>query len=197
MTEEQKKQGIFRKLKQGDVSAFVAFYEAHKQDKYRSDYRILRKTGSAEDAVADSFVNFWRKRDDILKKVKNYGELWAFIRKVNRNRCLEILRKEKRIVLCDDPEDLVDPEDSDGPTAPDSFGSYEQIVIRRCIEDLNPFPDRAAIICRYYWEMTYQEIANHFNYGDTNASARKAWGVVDRAKKSLLDMLETETPRKK
>ncbi len=197
MSAETEKQSIFRKLKQGDVSAFVVFYEAHKQDKYRSDYRILRKTGSAEDAVADSFVNFWRKRNHILKKVKNYGELWAFIRKINRNRCLEILRKEKRIVLCDDPEDLVNSEDAEGIAAMDSFGIYEKIVIRRCIEDLNPFPDRAAIICRYYWEMTYQEIAIHFNYGDTNTAARKAWGVVEQAKKSLLDMLETEKQRKK
>jgi len=171
-----------RKLK---IQAFQRFYNLNKQMKYRCDYRILRDTGKAEDAVADSFCTLWKKGKEISNRVKNYGELTAFLRTVNKNRCFEILRKDRKMQFSDQPEKLRTLTDS--PV--DSMDEAEKLAIQEALLKLDPFPDRAALICRFYHGMKCREIAIIFGYGESNAASRKAWGDIERAKKALKDFL--------
>ncbi|HOO92942.1 MAG TPA: sigma-70 family RNA polymerase sigma factor [Opitutales bacterium] len=112
---------------------------------------IVHRSDSASDCVQDTFIRMAqrpRKPDDILRP-------WLF--KVCRNRCLDWLRKEKRMKPLGTYESAL----KDDTSAPDQVAEVSDTTrtVLALIDELTP-TQREVMRLKYQAGMSYQEIAD-------------------------------------
>ncbi len=88
---------LLTKVKQSDKEAFVAVYERYHKVLYVVSYRYLKEKGRAKDVVQDVFTTLWEKRESIQVDTRLKSYLYTMV----RNRILNLIKREKRMVLSD------------------------------------------------------------------------------------------------
>ena len=81
-----------------DKARFQQLYERYRGPMYRTALRYLKDEGRAQDAVHDSFVKIALHFQKI--SALSCMEMGSYIVTIVENRCIEILRKEKRRLDC-------------------------------------------------------------------------------------------------
>lgn len=76
-------------MRQDDVY-FETVYKEYYPDIYRFAFSYVKRKEVAEDITQDIFLKFY------FHKTKNDTNVKSFLLKATRNRCLDIIRKEKR-----------------------------------------------------------------------------------------------------
>ena len=80
-----------------DSETFKKTFLPHHPKLYRIAYRILQNSDEAEDAVQETFIKLWTKRDELGTVVNLEG--FAII--ILKNTCLDYLRKSKKEYMTD------------------------------------------------------------------------------------------------
>ena len=159
-----------------DKRAFLAIHNKfyHKMIKVARRYFPVDQAG-AEDAVHESFLKIIENFSKISAVPCN--KLPAYIVIIVKNTCLDMLQKQKRLVLADD----LSPYD---PPEPDGQQGTEDIVaiIRSMPEDY-----RAVLEMRFVLEMDYGEIAAALGLSEGAVRSR-----VSRGRKLLVQKLKEE-----
>lgn len=114
---------------------------------------FVRNVDSARDIVQDTFIRLYQQD---VSKVQENLKAWLFT--VCRNRALDILRKEKRMVVVDD--EILAAEDS-GLLTPDQIISDEERLelIKSYINQL-PKNQATVILLKFDQGCSYHEIAD-------------------------------------
>lgn len=71
---------------------FAAIYEANKARVYSTAFRILHNRADAEDVTQEVFVKVYHK----LHTFQGRSQLSTWLYRITVNRCLDLLRKQKR-----------------------------------------------------------------------------------------------------
>ncbi len=107
MPEESKKEivELLTKFKNGDDKAFKELFFMFHSDVFRFLYFFLHNKEEAEELLQDTFLNFWRSREniDISVSPKNY------LLKIARNLAINFIERERRkrkFEVCDDNIDF-------------------------------------------------------------------------------------------
>ena len=113
---------------------------------------ILRDLDRARDVVQDTFIRLYQQDRE---KVQRGLKTWLFT--VCRNRALDILRKEKRMVALED-EKAARLEGSSAP--PDRVADWDERVgqVRRALDRLSE-NQRQVIRLKFQQGLSYQDIA--------------------------------------
>lgn len=113
---------------------------------------ILRDLDRARDVVQDTFIRLY-KQD--VEKVKGGLKTWLFT--VCRNRALDVLRKEKRMVSVDD--EILGQEASKDASPDETADNNERI--EQLMEVLEMLSDnqKEVIMLKFQQGMSYQEIS--------------------------------------
>lgn len=137
--------------------------------KYKDSYiaiarSYVRDLAVAEDIVSESFTTFWDKRENI--DIKTTPE--AYILRAVKNRCLNWLRDNSKIVLA---EGSIDPDTNlriksmlseisvlESPDMADVFSSEVETIFRKFLADM-PELSRDIFISSRFEDLTYEEIA--------------------------------------
>ncbi len=139
----------------GNEDAFASLVETYQTPVYNLCYRMLGDAQEAEDAAQETF---WRA----YQAIKRYDPQRPFITwllSIAAHYCIDQQRKRRLPTI--DLELL--PEEG----APDSTPSPEKVLarigrrtcaLRKLLAELNP-QDRAALIMRYWYDFSDQEIA--------------------------------------
>ena len=119
----------------------------------RFAFQILQDEEEAKDVLQDVFLKLWQKRDE-LEKVEN---LEAFVVRMMRNRCLDLIRARRTVSLevvkkLDQREE--DKPETDHLEIADSVG-----LVKRIIGEL-PDVQREIIHLRDIEQLEYEEIAD-------------------------------------
>jgi RNA polymerase sigma-70 factor (ECF subfamily) len=143
------------RARQGDEEAFARIIERYQIPVYNLCHRMLADPYEAEDAAQETFLKAYRSlsRYDMNKKFIN----WVLT--IASNHCVDRLRKRRlNLVSFDDivPGSLP-MENSAGPEAA-LVKQEDQETIQAMLRRLRP-RDRAAIVLKYWYEMSYEEIA--------------------------------------
>jgi len=161
----------------GDELAFTRVVEKYERPVFNLCYRMLGNAGDAEDAAQETFLRAY-------KSLNRYDRTRSFITwllSIASHYCIDQLRKRRFTSFSIDDEDhawlvLADP----GPNPEKSFTTSEkQAQVQELLETLGP-KDRSAVIMRYWYNYSYEEIAEALSLTISAVKSR-----LHRARKEL------------
>lgn len=177
-------QELVARLLKGDQEAFTELVERHQRAVFNLTYRMLNEAREAEDAAQEAFLRAYQHIDryDAQRPFKTW------LLSIASNYCIDRIRKRRLTWLSLDeplpPHPALNSHE-DGPE--DSAVNKERdTAIHSLLSELAP-EYRAAVILRYWYDMSYAEIAEIL---DTTESAIKS--RLFRARQSLADGARTQ-----
>jgi RNA polymerase sigma-70 factor (ECF subfamily) len=166
----------------GDREAFGQLVRAYERPVYNLTYRMLGDPAEAEDAAQETFLRAFNK----LATYQPERKFVNWLLSIASHHCIDRLRRRNRA-----PQLSLD-----GPMPPQWLTSDaprpEQVVdkkqrreqVRQVLETL-PADYRAAVVLRYWYGLSYREIATTM---DTTESAIKS--RLHRARRMMAERLE-------
>jgi RNA polymerase sigma-70 factor (ECF subfamily) len=153
----------------GDPAAFSRLVEAYQKPVFNLAYRLLGNSVEAEDAAQEAFIRAYTKLDtyDPSRKFSS----WML--SIASHYCIDVLRRRrKKMISIDDLPPLID------LSLPPST-QPEQVVARGQTADsvqqlLNTLPEtyRTPVILRYWYDMSYKEIAETMGVTESTVKTR-------------------------
>jgi len=177
------------RMKRGDVSGLSAIVEAYQLKAVRTATLITRNRALAEDVVQATFIR-------IYKKIHQFDSSrpfapW-FMRSVT-NAAIQAAKKQERSLSLDNEvnesttfEDLL--MDEDASPAQQMEDKEQRELIREALDALSP-EQRAAVVMRYYLDMSERDMADEL---DTPTGTIK-WRL-HQARKRLKGLLQGIMP---
>ena len=140
---------------QGDDDAFARLVEAYQAPVYNLCYRMLGDGAEAEDAAQEAFFKAYQG-------IRSYDPKRSFttwLLSIASHHCIDRLRK-RRILTMSFEDLLPSQEKPDSKPGPEAMlaRSETEASIRVLLDQLGD-KDRAAMILRYWYEMSYEEIS--------------------------------------
>lgn len=164
-----------QKALKGDDAAFASIVETYQRPVYNLCYRMLGDPIDAEDAAQETF---WRAYQN-LKRYDPARPFPTWLLSIAAHYCIDQQRKRRIPILS---VDLLPEED-----APDPAPNPEKVVgeleessqMRRLLKTLGP-QDRAAVVLRYWYDFSEDEIAKTLSLTVSAVKSR-----LHRARKEL------------
>ena len=179
MTEQE----LIQSARKGDRTAFSRLVELYQRSVYNLCYRMVGEATEAEDAAQEAFLRAYSQlhRYDPERPFKT----WLF--SIASHHCIDRLRK-RRVTWCDiDDEPLLGHpalrERTPGPEE-QAIGHERSAAIQALLGRLAP-KDRAAIVMRYWYDASYDEIA-----AATGATVSSVKSRLHRAREVLGGMVD-------
>jgi len=169
------------KAQQGDQEAFARLVEAYQVPVYNLAYRMLGVAAEAEDATQETFLRVYTR----LKTYDPSRKLSSWILSIASHYCVDRLRRRRGTVSMEETEswrwmadEALAPEDK-------ALQRERDRSIREVLAAL-PEPYRLVIILRYWYNLSYEEIAE---ITDSTESAVKS--RLHRARQAVLEGLNS------
>jgi len=163
---------------QGDDHAFGILVDQYQKPVFSLCYRMLGNAKDAEDAAQESFIRAYRH----LKKYDQTRSFATWLLSIASHYCIDRMRKRRLATVSMEsiPAEVV--ADRNAPNPEKELRVNEQeALIQYLLDDLKP-TDRAAVILRYWYEYSEEEIAETL---DLTVSAVKS--RLYRSRRSLAD----------
>jgi RNA polymerase sigma-70 factor (family 1) len=148
---------ILAKVASGNTRAFAIIYNTYRKRVYTVALQYLHSENQAEDAVQEVFLKLWRLEDN-LTNIKN---LEAYLLQLTKNKCLNMMRRQKL-------EDLYIEPLADGFDYADS-GTEDQILLndtRKIVnEGVAMLPPKQKLVyqlCRIQ-DLKYEKVGEKLN----------------------------------
>jgi RNA polymerase sigma-70 factor (ECF subfamily) len=159
----------------GDANAFGNIIEIYHQPVYNLCFRMLGDHYEAEDAAQEAFFRAYKSLDRYDSK-RSFS---TWLLSISAHYCIDQLRKRRMKFVPLDAlpyREIRDP----SPNPEGSLRSSEdQQEVRGLLEILSP-TDRAAVVMRYWYDFSYDEISNALNLSISAVKSR-----LHRARRTL------------
>lgn len=165
---------------QGDQWAFTNLIQRYERAVYNLCYRMLGNPNAAEDAAQEAFLRAYRSihRYDVTRKFSTW------VMSIASNYCIDQLRKKRLLTLSFDEMPYLDvSEKGPGPEGRLLLDEREDEV-RTLLGTLNEL-DRAAVVMRYWYEYSYDEIGEALSLTNSAVKSR-----LHRARRALAEAWE-------
>lgn len=175
------------RTKSGDRWAFNNIVDAYQQPIYNYCYRMLyQNRGEAEDAAQEIFLRAYTKLDSFDDRHK--FSTWLF--SIAAHYCIDRLRKRRfQLISWDDLIPWHLPPTHNTPQPERALLEAEAASEVRVLLDTLPPDYRAMLILKYWYALSYQEIAQTL---ETTVSAVKS--KLFRARKMMATRIATSQP---
>ena len=149
---------IIHQAQKGSAEAFTEIVEAYQRPVFNLCYRMLGSPEEAEDAAQETFLRAYHK-------LKGYDQARSFstwLLSIAAHFCIDQLRKRRLTLVSMDALPYLDPPDlTPGPEAAFHINEDQQ-RIQALLKTLGP-PDRAAVVMYYWYDFSYEEIAQQLS----------------------------------
>lgn len=147
--------GLVQQACLGDTEAFAALYQQYETRVFRTAYLLLGDAGRAEEITQDVFVQVYQRLDEYRPE---RGAFSTWLQRITVNLCLNSRRRKVLAWFSLDRAQHMEL-DSTAPLPLDqALRGEEQQRTWRAIQSL-PLRLRAVVVCRYYQDLSYEEIA--------------------------------------
>jgi RNA polymerase sigma-70 factor (ECF subfamily) len=163
------------------MDAFTQLVETYQRPVFNLCYRMLGDAQEAEDASQETF---WRAYQG-MKKYDPSRSFVTWLLSIAAHYCIDQQRKRKLPMV---DIDILPEEDAPDPSPnPEKVISkqMENRVLHGLLDKLQP-QDRAAVILRYWYEMSEEEIANTLQLSTSAVKSR-----LFRARRQLADAYQS------
>jgi RNA polymerase sigma-70 factor (ECF subfamily) len=156
-----------RAAQKGDRAAFMQIVDAYQRPVYNLCYRMLGDAADAEDAAQETFLRAYTK----LNTYKHDRKFSSWLLSIASHYCIDLLRRRRyQFISLDDLPPwrwlpTADPQPEEVALTREAHHTLDTLL------DSLPSDYRAAVILRYWYEMSYDEIAETLN---TTVSAIKS-----------------------
>lgn len=164
---------------------FSLIVERYQKPVFNLCYRM---TGNAEDAEDAAQETFWRAYKS-LSGYDNSRPFLTWLLSIAAHYCIDQIRKKKFATVCMD----VVPEDDLTDQTPSPENAYTQTEMQAMIRDLLDTlsaQDRAAMIMRYWYDLSDEEIAQSLQLTVSAVKSR-----LHRARKVLAQQWSKKQPQ--
>ncbi|HBX69651.1 MAG TPA: RNA polymerase subunit sigma-24 [Chloroflexi bacterium] len=148
------------RAQKGDDVAFARLVELYQKPVYNLCYRMLGNPGDAEDAAQEAFLRAYKN----LRRYDSDRPFATWLLSIASHYCIDQLRKQRfnAFSLDDDENTWLEPPDPGmGPEA--SLSAQEkQAQVQTLLDQLSP-KDRAAVVMHYWYDYSYEEIAQELS----------------------------------
>jgi RNA polymerase sigma-70 factor (ECF subfamily) len=170
-----------RQARAGEKEAFGKLISAYQGPVFNLAYRMLGNADEAEQAAQEAFIRAWTR----LESYDPAHKFSTWLLSITSNYCIDQLRRRRAQLLSLDGPLPAHPalmsERTSGPEASASAVEQQESV-QRLLETLPP-DYRQTVILRYWYDMSYEEIAESM---DTTVSAIKS--RLFRARRQLAEV---------
>ena len=167
----------------GDSAAFMNIVDAYQRPVYNLCYRMLGDTTEAEDAAQETFLRAYTK----LKTYNADRKLSSWLLSIASHYCIDRLRKKRYQMVSWDELPPWQAVADKKPQPEEAALTHERHDAVHQLLDTLPEDYRAATVLRYWYEMSYDEIAETL---ETSVSAIKS--RLFRARQMLAEAVETQ-----
>ena len=136
---------LIRRCQAGDEQAFAELFHRYKNLVYKTAYLMLGDADEAEDVLQEVFVQVYKSLDAYDP---GKGAFTTWLHRITVNRCLNWRRKRHPSL----------PLDRVHIPLPSPEGRMEEKAVWQAVKGLSD-KLRAVVVLRYYWELSYAEIA--------------------------------------
>lgn len=150
--EETQFSACMERIKSGDKEALHDIYQAYIGYIYSVVLGVVQNKEDAEDVTSEFFIKLWRLADNY--KGGNGHKAW--LATIARNMAIDLIRKNKKVVLTDDFVDTM-AENATNECIEDEV--IADMSLRDALDTLKP-NEREVINLKIMGELTFQEIAN-------------------------------------
>lgn len=167
----------------GDQSAFGQLVEYYQRAVFNLAYRMLGDPSEAEDAAQEAFMRAYAN----LGRYDTERPFKTWLLSITSNHCIDRLRK-RRLTWISIEEEGIMPHPaltSSEPGPEDAYLDDERSKNMQALLSQIPPDYRAVVVLRYWYDMSYTEIAEAL---DTTESAIKS--RLFRARQTLAALLE-------
>ena len=173
-----------RLARAGDQAAFGRLVGTYQTPVYNLAYRMLGNAVEAEDAAQEAFLRAYTH----LRSYDPQRPFRSWLLSIASHYCIDQLRR-RRITWLSFEDEIAAPErltsKSPNPEAVVAQREQEQ-QMQQLLAALSP-TDRAAITLRYWYDYSYEEIAESLNLTVSAVKSR-----LHRARRGLAKMIEGE-----
>ena len=174
---------VLRQAIQGDEESFSRIVETYQRPVFNLCYRMLGQAQEAEDAAQETF---WRAYQN-LRRYDQQRSFVTWLLSIAAHYCIDQQRKRRFPTLA---LELMPEEDAPDP-APNPERVFAQLEeqgqLQKLLARLGP-QDRAAIILRYWYEFSEEEIAKSLSLTVSAVKSR-----LHRARKELALSYEAQS----
>ncbi len=169
---------------QGDRDAFGHLVQAYQRPVYNLTYRMLGNAQEAEDAAQEVFMRVYRKLDTFDPDRK----FSTWILSIASHYCIDRLRKRRLKWLSLDDERLPPVALTSHQPGPESnvIQSEREAQVQALLDTLSA-DYRAAVILHYWYDYSYEEIAE-----TTGSTVSAIKSRLFRARRMLAQQLQAE-----
>ncbi|MCC6904986.1 MAG: sigma-70 family RNA polymerase sigma factor [Anaerolineae bacterium] len=168
----------------GDQEAFAELVERYQRAVFNLTYRMLGEAGEAEDAAQEAFLRAYQHLD----RYDHARSFKTWLLSIASNYCIDRIRKRRLIWLSLDEPLPPHPALMSQEAGPErrAIEDERHALIQGLLDRLAP-EYRAAVVLRYWYDMSYVEIADML---DTTESAIKS--RLFRARQALAEQIRSE-----
>jgi RNA polymerase sigma-70 factor (ECF subfamily) len=170
-------EGLVEAARAGERDAYADLVRLHQAVAFRVAWSVLGDPDEAEDVAQDAFIKAWRQLDRFRAGARFRPWLLAIVANEARNRIRGHSRRRRRELVVAVPDLVYDDPESD------VIEDERRRLLHRAVADLDP-RDRAAIVCRYYLELSETETAAVLDIPRGTVKSR-----LNRARRSLAEAL--------
>ncbi len=162
-----------------DHSEFKKLFLPLSNNMYKTSLNILGNYDDAMDVVQDTYLTLWNIKDD-LDNVKNIN---AFTTKMVKNKCIDKIRKDKRLSSNLNSSNKINIEN----TIEDDFIALEgKTKIINWIKSQKE-PNKSIFIDRHFNELSFKDISEKTNLNEGNIRV-----ILSRMRKELRKFLDNQ-----
>lgn len=165
----------------GDKAAFGRLIDAYQSPVFNLAYRMLGNADEAEQAAQEAFIRAWTKLDSYDPAHK----FSTWLLSITSNYCIDQIRKRRATLFSIDGPLPAHPALNSKPSANPEVQVVEserQDRVQRLLDEL-PVDYRQTVVLRYWYDMSYDEIAEVM---ETTVSAIKS--RLFRARRQLAEI---------
>src|SRR5579859_4143175 len=165
----------------GDQEAFGELVKLHQHAVYNLAYRMLGERGEAEDAAQETFLRAYAHLD----RYDQERPFRTWLLSIASNHCIDRLRKRRLKWLSLDEPLPPHPELSSHEIEPEDavITNERGAMIQQMLDELSP-EYRAAVVLRYWYDLSYTEIAEMLNTTESAVKSR-----LFRARQALAEKM--------
>ncbi len=137
----------------GDPEAFSRLIETYQNPVHNLCYRMLGDPDEAEDAAQESFLRAYKG----IRRYDRERSFSTWLLSIAAHYCIDLMRRRRYATLSYDELPQLDPPDLNPGPEMSLILSESQRRVQALLASLSP-QDRAAIVMRYWNDLSYEEI---------------------------------------